>query len=129
MFRTTEFLPAACMARLTDTRVQDPEFSWRSAQARVRRTKLAPSGKLNILAADHPARRVTKVGNDPLAMANRHDFLARILRVLMNRRVDGIMATMDILEDLLSIDGFLRDAGGAPLLDDKVLIGSLNRGC
>ncbi|MEP7363904.1 MAG: hypothetical protein ABI972_11660 [Acidobacteriota bacterium] len=128
MFSSREFLPHALMVRLTDTRVNDPEFSWRAAQARVRRAKLAPSGKLNILAADHPARRVTKVGDDSLAMANRHDYLARILRVLLSGRVDGIMATMDILEDLLSIDGFLREAGVAPLLDDKVLLGSLNRG-
>jgi hypothetical protein len=128
MFRSEEFLPASVMARLTETRVQDPEYCWRAAQARHRRAKLAPEGKLNILAADHPARRATKVGNDPLAMANRRDLLARLLRVLMSPRVDGIMATMDLLEDLLAIDGFLRDAGGRPLLDDKVLLASLNRG-
>ena len=83
---------------------------------------------MNILAADHPARNVTKVGADPLAMADRRDYLARILRVLSSERVDGIMATMDILEDLLAIDGFLREAGAPTLLDGRVLIGSLNRG-
>ena len=114
MFSSKEFLPASLMARLTDTRVNDPEFSWRAAQARTRRAKIAPSGKLNILAADHPARRVTKVGDDSLAMANRHDFLARILRVLLSGRVDGIMATMDVLEDLLSIDGGSFEAGNKP---------------
>ena len=61
-------------------------------------------------------------------MADRRDYLARILRVLSSARVDGVMATMDILEDLLSIDGFLRAAGAAPLLDSKLLIASLNRG-
>jgi len=35
---------------------------------------------------------------------------------------------MDILEDLLSIDGFLRSAGAATLVDSKLLIASLNRG-
>ena len=128
MFLSRAFLPDRLVARLTDTRVNDPEFSWRAAHVRKRRIKIAPDGKLNILAADHPARRVTKVGDDPLAMANRHDFLARILRVLVSDRVDGIMATMDILEDLLSIDGFLREADAPPLLDGKVLLGSLNRG-
>lgn len=128
MFGSKAFLPGSLMARLTETRVNDPEFSWRAAQARVRRPRIAPSGRLNILAADHPARRVTKVGDDSLAMANRHDYLARILRVLLSERVDGVMATMDILEDLLSIDGFLREAGAVPLLDNKVLLGSLNRG-
>jgi hypothetical protein len=38
------------------------------------------------------------------------------------------MATMDILEDLLAIDGLLRAAGSPALLDGRVLIASLNRG-
>ena len=48
--------------------------------------------------------------------------------VLMSDKVDGLMATMDILEDLLAIDGLLRESGGGPLLDRKLLIASLNRG-
>ena len=128
MFSAREFLPDSLLARLTDTRVNDPEFSARAAALRIRRGSLAPTGKLNILAADHPARNVTKVGADPLAMADRRDYLARILRVLSCPRVDGIMATMDILEDLLSIDGFLRASGAPTLLDGRVLIASLNRG-
>jgi hypothetical protein len=71
---------------------------------------------------------VTKVGADPLAMADRRDYLARIVRVLSSERVDGIMATMDILEDLIAIDGFLRASGAPLLLDGRVLIASLNRG-
>ena len=98
------------------------------AATRIRRDSLAPDGKLNILAADHPARRVTKVGDDALAMSDRRDYLARILRVLMSDKVDGLMATMDILEDLLAIDGLVREAGGKALLDGKLLIASLNRG-
>jgi DhnA family fructose-bisphosphate aldolase class Ia len=123
-----EFLPASAIARITDTRVNDPEFSFRAAAARKRRTVLAPDGKLNILAADHPARRVTKGAGDPLAMADRHDLLARIVRVLMSGMVDGVMATMDVLEELLTLDGFLREAGASPILDEKLLIASLNRG-
>ncbi len=128
MFSAREYLPDTVLARLTEARVNDPEFAARAAALRIRRGKLAPNGKLNILAADHPARNVTKVGADPLAMADRRDYLARILRVLSSPRVDGIMATMDILEDLLSIDGFLRGAGAPTLLDGRVLIASLNRG-
>ena len=128
MFSSKRFFPDALLARLTETRVSDPDFAWRAARVRTRRERLAPRGKLNILAADHPARNVTKVGADPLAMADRRDYLARILRVLSSERVDGIMATMDILEDLLAIDGFLREANAPTLLDGRVLIGSLNRG-
>ncbi|MCX6632589.1 MAG: hypothetical protein NTW28_33710, partial [Candidatus Solibacter sp.] len=128
MFSSQQFFSDALLARLTDTRVNDPDFAWRAATVRTRREQLAPSGKLNILAADHPARNVTKVGAEPLAMADRRDYLARILRVLSSERVDGIMATMDILEDLLSIDGLLRGAGAPTLLDNRLLIASLNRG-
>ena len=128
MYSSSEFFPDRLLARLTETRVADPEFAWRAARVRVRRDRLAPTGKLNILAADHPARNVTKVGADPLAMADRRDYLARILRVLTTARVDGIMATMDILEDLLAIDGFLRQVGAPTLLDHRLLIASLNRG-
>jgi hypothetical protein len=128
MFSSEQFFPNALLARLTQTRVDDPDFAWRAAGVRVRREHPAPSGKLNILAADHPARNVTKVGRQPLAMADRRDYLARILRVLSSARVDGIMATMDILEDLLSIDGFLRGAGAPTFLDNRLLIASLNRG-
>jgi hypothetical protein len=127
-FSSHDFFPDRLLTRLMDARVTDPELAWNAAQARVRREHLAPNGKLNILAADHPARNVTKAGQQPLAMADRRDYLARILRVLMGERVDGIMATMDILEDLLSIDGFLREAGSPALLDNRVLIASLNRG-
>ncbi|HEY1493786.1 MAG TPA: deoxyribose-phosphate aldolase [Candidatus Solibacter sp.] len=128
MFLSKDYFPDSLVARLTETRVSDPEFAWRAARMRVRRERIAPSGKLNILAADHPARNVTKVGADPLAMADRRDYLARIVRVLASERVDGIMATMDILEDLIAIDGFLRAADAPLLLDGRVLIASLNRG-
>ena len=128
MFDSHQFLPEVVTSRVTDRRVSDPEFAWNVAQARRRRDQLARDGKLNILAADHPARRVTKVGDDALAMADRRDYLARVVRVLLCDNVDGLMATMDILEDLLAIDGLLRDSGGAPLLDHKLLIASLNRG-
>ena len=37
-------------------------------------------------------------------MADRRDYLARILRVLSAAGIDGLMATMDILEDLLIVD-------------------------
>jgi DhnA family fructose-bisphosphate aldolase class Ia len=127
-FESSRFLTDAAMARITETRVADPDFPFRVAQKRMRRQLLAPGGKLSILAADHPARRITKVGSDPLAMADRRDYLARILRALSSAKADGVMATMDILEDLLALDGFRREDGGAPLLDGKLLIASLNRG-
>ncbi|MEP6921326.1 MAG: hypothetical protein ABI967_09385 [bacterium] len=127
-FVDQEFLPAAALAKITDVRINDPECSLRAAKTRKRRNSLTPDGRLNILAADHPARRVTKVGENSLKMANRHGYLARIVRVLQSDVVDGVMATMDVLEDLLILHHLILEADGPPLLDHRLLIGSLNRG-
>ena len=124
-FRADDFLSAELLTRLTDIRVQDPEYAFRAATSRERRASLTVDGKLNILAADHPARRVTSVGGNPLGMADRHDYLARIVRVLMGGAVDGVMATMDIIEDLLILNDL---SGHDSFLEDKLLIASLNRG-
>jgi len=118
-------LPPALLARVTEKRVDDPECAFRVASSRERRGTLTRDGKLNILAADHPARRVTGVGGNSLGMSDRHDYLARIVRVLMSSAVDGVMATMDIIEDLLVLHDLLGRDG---FLQDKLLIASLNRG-
>lgn len=116
------------MSRITDLRVGDPRHVEAAAARRRRRDSLTGDGRLNLLAADHPARRVTAVGSDPLAMADRHDYLARIVRILLGGSVDGVMATMDLIEDLLLLGELLRDSGGPAFLDRKLLIVSLNRG-
>jgi hypothetical protein len=51
-------------------------------------------------------------------MANRADLLARLCLALSRPGVDGVLATADVLEDLLLL--------GA--LDEKVVMGSMNRG-
>jgi len=127
-FAPAEFFPPWIAARLTDVRVEDPERAVRAASTRKRRQRLTTDGKLSILAADHTARRVTNIGDNPLAMTNRQELLSRILRVLMSEQVDGVMATMDILEDLLVLHDLAREASGSAFLDNKLLIASLNRG-
>ena len=71
-----------------------------------------------IIAADHPARGALRAGTDPFAMGNRVDLLDRICTALARPGVNGVLGTPDILEDLLLL--------GA--LDDKVVVGSMNRG-
>lgn len=71
-----------------------------------------------IVAADHPARGALGVGGNPKAMANRADLLERLCLALSRPGVDGVLATADILDDLLLL--------GA--LDGKVVMGSMNRG-
>jgi DhnA family fructose-bisphosphate aldolase class Ia len=118
-------ISAKLLAQLTDIRVHDPDCALRVAKTRERRVPMTRDGKLNILAADHPARRVTTVGGNSLGMADRHDYLNRIVRVLMSSSVDGVMATMDVIEDLLILHDLLGHDG---FLKDKLLIASLNRG-
>ena len=71
-----------------------------------------------IVAADHPARGALAVGNRPTAMNSRTDLLDRLRAALADPGVDGVLATADILDDLLLL--------GA--LEDKVVFSSFNRG-
>ncbi len=127
-FDPAGFLPARLFDAITDVRINDPEAIYKEADRRQRRTKLTVDGRLMILATDHPGRRVTAIRDDPLAMGDRHAYLSRALRVLTTPGCDGIMGTTDFMEDLLIISHLVRKAGGPALLDEKVLIGCMNRG-
>ncbi|MDQ1010689.1 DhnA family fructose-bisphosphate aldolase class Ia [Streptomyces sp. V4I23] len=107
------------IGELVGIRTRHPEAVAEAATRRRRRTRLVgDSGRLMIVAADHPARGTFAVGDRPLAMANRLDLLERLCLALSRPGVDGVLATSDILDDLLLL--------GA--LDDKVVMGSMNRG-
>ena len=127
-FDPTAYLPEKLYHAITDVRVNNPELIFAEAARRRKRSRLTNDGKLVILATDHPGRRVTGVPANPLGMGDRHSYLARSLRVLLTPGCDGIMGTTDFMEDLLILNGLLRDSGGPELLDDKVLVGCMNRG-
>ncbi len=99
-------------------RAEHPESAGERYAARRRRPLLPDDGRLFIVAADHPARAALGVGDDPLAMADRRELIAKLVRALALPGVDGVLATADILDDLAVL--------GA--LDDKIVVGSLNRG-
>ena len=101
-----------------EARALNPGSVAAAAAARKRRPWLGPTGRLMIIAADHSARGVLAAGDRPMAMANRTDLLDRILVALSHPGVDGILGSADIVDDLLLL--------GA--LDDKVVLGSMNRG-
>lgn len=103
---------------LRELRARHPELIAARAAQRKRRPLLGPDGRLMIVAADHPARGALGVRGAADAMANRYDLLRRLFTALSRPGVDGLVATADIIEDLLLL--------GA--LDDKVVIGSMNRG-
>lgn len=127
-FNPDEFLPRSVMARICDVRVNRPEAILKEAQERRRRERLTLDGKLAIVATDHPGRGVTRIGDDPLRMGDRWEYLARALRVLLTPGFDGIMGTPDFLEDVLIINLLVRESGGPSFLDGKVLVGCMQRG-
>ncbi|MFD7200057.1 deoxyribose-phosphate aldolase [Streptomyces sp. NPDC059893] len=105
--------------KLVRLRAHHPEAVAEAAARRSRRPLIAhEAGRLLIVAADHPARGALAVGERPFAMADRADLLGRLCLALSRPGVDGVLATADILDDLLLL--------GA--LDGKVVLGSMNRG-
>ena len=104
---------------ILDVRTRRPQAIAEAAAARSRRPSLlGDDNRLFIIAADHPARGALRVGERPMALADRADLLERMSLALHRPGVDGVLGTADVIEDLLLL--------GA--LDDKVVIGSMNRG-
>ena len=106
------------VADLTEVRAREPGRIASAWGARHRRPLVGTDGRLLIVAADHPARGALGVRADGMAMASRSDLLERLATAVARPGVDGVLGTPDILDDLLLM--------GA--LEDKVVIGSMNRG-
>jgi hypothetical protein len=112
-------LDAVDIAALVRTRVERPSRIAELAATRRRPDGLTgETGRLMLVAADHTARGALRAGDDALAMADRSRMLERLGVALSRPGVDGVLGTADVIEDLLLM--------GA--LDDKVVIGSMNRG-
>ncbi|MGN7859646.1 class I fructose-bisphosphate aldolase [Microbacterium sp. 22303] len=105
-------------AELRELRARHPEQLRARLTGRRRRDVLNGDGRLFIVAADHPARGALAVGANPTAMADRYDLLERMAIALGRPGVDGVLGTPDIVDDL----------AGLGLLDDKIVVGSMNRG-
>jgi hypothetical protein len=109
----------ADLRNLVETRVHRPQaIAEAAARRRPAVTDPGGHGKLMIIAADHPARGALRAGDQPFAMGHRADLLDRLCLALSRPGVNGVLGTPDILEDLLLL--------GA--LEEKVVIGSMNRG-
>jgi len=103
---------------LIEARIFEPASLLRALQERARRTVPGADGRLLIVAADHTARGMLAVGDDPLAVADRYTLLDRLVRALAVPGVDGVLASADLLEELAWL--------GA--LDGMLAIGTMNRG-
>ena len=122
MSAVTAVLPAAAFVgsvpEINEVRAREPQRIQALLAARSRRHLLGADGQLMIVACDHPARGALGARGNPMAMASRTDTLERLVVALSRPGVDGVLATADILEDLLLL--------GA--LEDKLVFSSLNRG-
>lgn len=103
---------------LRETRATHPERIAEILASRKRRDIIRGDGRLFIVAADHPARGALRVGGDSTAMADRYVLLERLATALSRPGVDGVLGTPDIIDDLALLG----------LLDDKIVVGSMNRG-
>jgi len=103
---------------LANGRVFEPGRIAAAYDARVRPDSLTRDGMTLIVAADHTARGMVGVGADRYAMADRRSLLDRLLEALEHPRVDGVLASADIMDDLVVL--------GA--LERKVAVGTMNRG-
>jgi len=99
-------------------RAERPHAVQEALANRVRREVVRGDGKLFVVAADHPARGALSVGDRHDAMASRYLLLERLAVALSRPGVDGVLGTPDIIDDLAVLG----------LLDDKIVVGSMNRG-
>ncbi|GAA4401149.1 Cgl0159 family (beta/alpha)8-fold protein [Tsukamurella soli] len=114
----SRLIPEEAFAELRAKRLREPDAVAEALAHRARRSVVRGDGRLFFVAADHPARGALGVGSDPLAMASRYDLLQRLALALSRPGVDGVLGTPDIIEDLALLG----------LLDDKLVVGSMNRG-
>lgn len=113
-----EAITAERWSHLLATRARQPEAIHRAYRQRSTRPLLNRSGRLLIVAADHPARGALRAGERATAMADRRSLLGRLSVALDHPGVDGILATPDIVEDLLLLGR----------LEERLIFGSMNRG-
>lgn len=111
-------LDDAAFTELLRLRAETPEAVADRAARRLRRPLLVGDKRLLIVAVDHPARSILGVGDDRWAMADRRRLLTHTIRALRRPGVDGVLASPDILEDLLLLGE----------LETRVVLGSMNRG-
>jgi hypothetical protein len=106
------------LAALRELRATAPGRVAAALPGRARRALLPDDGRLFIVAADHPARGALGVRDDAFAMGSRTELLARLATALRDPAVDGVLGTADILDDLAALG----------LLEDRIAVGSMNRG-
>lgn len=106
------------LASLRETRARLPELVRNRHASRHRRPVSGHDGRLLLLEADAPAAANLAVGDDPTGLADRGELLFRLVTALERPGVDGVIASVDVIDDLLLLE----------VLEDRLAIGSMNHG-
>jgi hypothetical protein len=105
------------LASLRETRARLPELVRNRLASRRRRPVATHDARLLLVEVDQPARGDLAVRDDPTALADRGELLRRLVLALARPGVDGVIATTDIIDDLLLLEA----------LESRLAIGSMNR--
>ncbi len=106
------------MVAVRASRARLPELLRNRHAGRRRRPLTRHVGALALLEATAAVRGELTVGDAPRLLADRDQLLFRLASALERPDVDGIIATADIIDDLLMLD----------VLDEKIVVGVMNAG-
>jgi hypothetical protein len=112
----TEF--ADRLASLRETRARLPEVVRNRHATRRRRAVAGHSARLLLIEADQPGAGLLATPGDAQGLADRGEFLRRLVLALAHPGVDGVIGTADVLDDLALLE----------VVERKLLVGSLNTG-
>jgi Cgl0159-like len=104
------------LASLRETRARLPELVRNRHASRHRRTVMGHDGRLLLIEADAPAAANLAAGADPRGLADRGELLFRLVTALRHPGVDGVIASADVIDDLLLLE----------VLEDRLAIGAMN---
>ena len=125
-FKCSSYLSDEMMIRLNEIKTFDCDLITKEALARKKPG--FPHRELIIAAADHNARMINEYKGNPIGLSNRREYLARLVRMLQSDQVDGVEAAPDVMEDLIILNYLWKQAGKKAFLQNKMLIGTVNRG-
>ncbi len=106
------------LTSVRETRARLPELVRNRHATRRRRPVAGHDGRLLLIEADAPAAANLAVGDYPAGLADRGELLFRLVTALAHPRVDGVIAAVDVIDDLLMLEA----------LEDRLAIGSMNHG-
>ena len=112
----TEF--ADRLASIRETRARLPEVVRNRHATRRRRAVAGHSARLLLIEADQPGAGLLATPGDAHGLADRGELLRRLVIALANPRVDGVIGTADLLDDLALLE----------VVERKLLVGSMNHG-